>query len=110
MKHGMMSAIPAPGGHGAMDMSGGMEMGSGADKPHQMSMEMGKSDAMPMDKPHEMEMGKDQPMDMGNMQHGHAATLPATTAALVLIGTFAVLGLTLWITAQFVPIVFTVSG
>ena len=43
----------------------------------------------------------------GGTMHDHeAATLPAGVAAAMLVGTFAALGLAVWVTSLFAPIVF----
>lgn len=78
LKHGMMSAVPKPSGDEAMKMP--------ADPGMKMEMDMKMS--------HDMPSGH------------HAATLSTAATTAVLIGTFAVLILTLWITNLFAPIVF----
>ena len=67
----------------------------------------GMMSAMPKPKP-----GATEPMEAGmdmshDMQPDHGSALPTTKMVAVLVGTFAVLALSLWITTQFAPIMFT---
>jgi hypothetical protein len=98
LKHGMMSAIPHPEGH-KNGMSESME---GDMKSMKDTMKHDHNPAMSMD-------GK---MDMsGGKQHDHhVAKLSTLQSAVVLIGTFGLLALSLLFTAQFVLIIFTQGG
>ncbi|MDG2185685.1 MAG: DUF4396 domain-containing protein [Mariniblastus sp.] len=67
----------------------------------------GMMSAMPKPKP-----GATEPMEAGmemshDMQSDHGSALPTTKMVAVLVGTFAVLALSLWITTLFAPITFT---
>ncbi len=67
----------------------------------------GMMSAMPKPKP-----GATEPMEAGmdmshDMQPDHGSALPTTKMVAVLVGTFAVLALSLWITTLFAPITFT---
>ena len=101
LKHGMMSAVPRPKSQpqsGAKVPATPKMAGSSHDMTGMkgMKMDMG-ADAMP-EMPHEMGPG---------MMHEHqAATLPTGQAVAVLVGTFALLAVAVWITARFAPIVF----
>ncbi len=120
LKHGMMSAVPKPKesskgqskkpamGQGGMAVPselhemaamGGMKMDAGSD--HSMQ----GHEAMPghQDGGAKMIISEET---YHKMMHAHQATkLPPSQAAAVLVGTFALLALVVWITAQFAPIV-----
>ncbi|MEM7144517.1 MAG: DUF4396 domain-containing protein [Verrucomicrobiota bacterium] len=90
LKHGMMSAVPKPKGKEKEEMKmDGMDMGGHED------MEMGEM---------KMDMGEGQ----GEAHHHHheAASLPKGKAMGILVGTFVLLLLVVWVTSRFVPIVF----
>ncbi len=75
------------------------------DMSHDMQPDHGS--AMPKPKP-----GATEPMEAGmdmshDMQPDHGSALPTTKMVAVLVGTFAVLALSLWITTLFAPITFT---
>jgi hypothetical protein len=99
LKHGMMSAMPKPKPGATEPMEAGMEMS------HDMQPDHGS--ALPKPKP-----GATEPMEAGmemshDMQSDHGSALPTTKMVAVLVGTFAVLALSLWITTLFAPITFT---
>ncbi len=99
LKHGMMSAMPKPKPGATEPMEAGMDMS------HDMQPDHGS--AMPKPKP-----GATEPMEAGmdmshDMQPDHGSALPTTKMVAVLVGTFAVLALSLWITTLFAPITFT---
>lgn len=98
LKHGMMSAIPKP----KQPAGGDMPAKTPAMDPMKMDMGDRAHEGDKMDMPAGMEHG------MGHgMQHDHqAAKLPTAQALAILVGTFAVLALAVWITMQFAPIVF----
>ncbi len=81
LKHGMMSAIPEHKDKEAGEMSTSMDM-------------------------KKMPQGMTHP----TKKEQHATALPNAQALAISIGTFALLALALWITAFFVPIVFTING
>ena len=80
LKHGMMTAIPGHKGKEGGDMSTSMDM-----------------ETMP------------QGMAHSSKNDHRATTLPKVQVLAVSLGTFAGLALALWITARFVPIVFTLK-
>jgi hypothetical protein len=83
LKHGMMSAIPEPKVKGEMDMPSSME----------------GSMHMPMNEDAHM---------FSHMNHySDTAPLSKSQLTIVLVGSFAVLALSLWITSLYVPITFT---
>ena len=99
LKHGMMSAMPKPKPGATEPMEAGMDMS------HDMQPDHGS--ALPKLKP-----GATEPMETGmemshDMQSDHGSALPTTKMVAVLVGTFAVLALSLWITTLFAPITFT---
>ena len=98
LKHGMMSAIPGPKVHN-----------DGMFEPMEKDM---KSLPENMKNGHASTMSVDGIMDMsGGKQHNHPAVkLSISQSAIVLIGTFAVLVLSMLLTARFAPITFAYGG
>lgn len=88
LKHGMMSAIPKPGGGANMNMQA------------------------TMDGPMDMQATMDGPMDMqGDMSHSRHGSKPSKLLlASVLFGTFGILFLVLLLTNFFAPIKFALGG
>jgi len=98
LKHGMMTAVPRSGSNATQDGMGGMEMTQdGHGSSHQPDQE---DNQQPDHEPgHEHSQEHDHEHDeMGD-------DLPPGQAVLMLVGTFALFALSLWITDQFVPIV-----
>ena len=105
LKHGMMTAIPAPKSKAMEGMGGsaGMPADSGMQKPGDAKMAdhpkmTGRSDMG--------EMPMDMPMSHSGKAGSNGANLPKSQAIFVLVATFAFLFLIIWMIAQFVPLRF----
>jgi Domain of unknown function (DUF4396) len=109
LKHGMMSAVPQPKGQGVGHAE--MAMPMGADDMGGMAIDVksdqsGEKVVMSQEMYHKT-MREHQAGMFGRKMHDHrSAKLPTGVAATMLVGTFAALGLAVWVTSWFAPIVF----